>query len=108
MKDFRFYADGGTEYEIPNSKEYGKRTRKFLKAMAERGEQINCVAVMLEKRRPVRTGGGHCEALAAVFGHANSGVNVCGVADDYLREKCTRIDEALARKLHPALFARLD
>jgi hypothetical protein len=48
------------------------------------------------------------EALAAVFGWANSPVAGTGVALDYLRQKCKHINEAKARTIHPALFERLD
>jgi len=48
------------------------------------------------------------EAIAAVFALHNSRVAGTGVALDYLRQKCRRISEAKARKIHPALFERLD
>lgn len=48
------------------------------------------------------------EAIAGLFDHADSAVAVTSVAVDYLREKCKRVPEAKARKIHPALFERLD
>ncbi len=48
------------------------------------------------------------EALAAVFDYPNAPVAGTGVALDYLRQRCKRISETKARRIHPALFARLD
>ena len=48
------------------------------------------------------------EAIAALFEQPNSPVAGTGVAVDYLRRKCKRISEAKARRIHPALFERLD
>lgn len=48
------------------------------------------------------------EGFSSVFYHANSGVNFGGVSWDYLRERCKRISEKLAREIHPRLFERLD
>ena len=47
-------------------------------------------------------------AIAAVFDWPNSPVAGTGVACDYLRQKCKRINEAKARTIHPALCERLD
>lgn len=47
------------------------------------------------------------EAIAALFDQPNSPVAGTGVALDYLRQKCKRISEAKARRIHPALFERL-
>ncbi len=48
------------------------------------------------------------EAISSVYWHANSAVAGCAVSLDYLRKKCKRVSEAHARKVHPALFERLD
>jgi hypothetical protein len=48
------------------------------------------------------------EAIAGLFDRPNSPVAGTGVARDYLRQKCKRINEAKARTIHPALFERLD
>jgi hypothetical protein len=48
------------------------------------------------------------EAIAGVFDQPNSAVAGTGVALDYLRQKCKRINEINARAIHPALFQRLD
>jgi hypothetical protein len=48
------------------------------------------------------------DGFVGVFDRPNSPVNVSGVALDYLREKCKRVSEAIARTIHPALFERLD
>jgi hypothetical protein len=55
------------------------------------------------------SGGRLCyEAVAGLFDRPNAPVAGTAVALDYLRAKCKRIDEAKARRIHPALFERLD
>ncbi len=48
------------------------------------------------------------DCISAVQDISNSGVCGSSVSRGYLDERTTRIDEATARKLHPALFAFLD
>lgn len=48
------------------------------------------------------------EAIGGVYHHPNSAVAGTSVTLDYLTEQCKRISEEKARKIHPALFARLD
>lgn len=50
-------------------------------------------------------GGTELEGLGAVFFHDNSGTNWCGASLDALGPE---IPEAVARKLHPRLFERID
>ena len=45
------------------------------------------------------------EGFGAVFFHDDSGVNWCGASREYLGPE---IPEAVARKLHPRLFERID
>jgi len=48
------------------------------------------------------------EAIAALFDRPNAPVAGTGVALDYLREKCKRVNETKAHTIHPVLFQRLD
>lgn len=66
---------------------------------------MNCVALFLGKEHQCHDYSQ--EALSATFIHPNSDVSAGSVSREYLRG-CRRIDEMLARKLHPRLFARLD
>lgn len=54
------------------------------------------------------TGSGTIEALGAVTVNANAPVASCSVDKGYLSTKCRLIAEGEARKIHPALFSRLD
>jgi hypothetical protein len=48
------------------------------------------------------------ECISAIYFNENSQVCGSAVSLDYLQERCKRIPESLARKIHPALFERLD
>jgi hypothetical protein len=48
------------------------------------------------------------DGIGAVHDHPNSGVGNTGVSPDYLKDKCKRISEKLAREIHPQLFIWLD
>lgn len=111
MKGYRFFADNGGENSKSGSKKHRPFTRRNLRDTADHGRQVNCIALFVnDDGRYSYTPGKDVvmEGLAAVFGTSNSGVNVTGVSQEYLRKHCVRIPENLARKLHPALFARLD
>lgn len=107
MKGFRFYADLPGTLDDNDKPVFRKRTTtvKQLREAAERGEQCNVIALLLgrEHQRPNFTQ----EAISATFAHADSDTSLGSVSREYLRD-CRRIPEALARKLHPRLFARLD
>ncbi|HEX8838171.1 MAG TPA: hypothetical protein VF748_14615 [Candidatus Acidoferrum sp.] len=102
MKGVRFYVECGEESPI------GKRnTVRQIWDRANEGWQINCVALFTEPDR-WRHNGGNIEALLATFYYKNSDVSLGSVSRVYLQRKCKRVPEALARKLHPRLFERLD
>lgn len=65
----------------------------------------NVVAVMCANGANLR---GEYDALVAVFPRANSPTEGTTVSPGYLRERCKRVGELRARRIHPALFARLD
>lgn len=114
MRGYKFYADlAGTVVQPEQCDNrfaddvplFAKRTtRKQLREAAERGERCNVVAVLEGEEH--RCQDYSQEAIVSTFGHADSDVGLGAVSRDYLR-KCRRIDEALARKLHPRLFAYL-
>lgn len=117
MKNYRFYA------ELPdgqNSKSGSKHvyafTREYLQNIADTGICNNCVAVLLDdKGQPLwhtpglsSTPSDSMDAISAVNGRSNAPVESCSVDRGYLRKRCVRIDETLARRLHPNLFAYLE
>ena len=94
MKGIRFYL------EYPNKTEKNKATVKNLG-----NHSGNCIAVFLGREHicPDYTR----EALAAVTFYPNSGTCLTSVSDEYLREKCKRIPEYMAKEIHPKLYNRL-
>lgn len=91
MKGVRFYL----EHDTPAKKRRGDHSG-------------NCVAIM-SGTQPYQTGGNmHIETLAAVYARPNSPVATTGYSVKRLNNFCKRISEAEARKIHPALFRRLD
>lgn len=83
-------------------------TRATLRKYADAGQHVNVIAVLRANDCTVGQNGRNWDSVSAVTDTPNSGVCGCGVSDGYLRERTTRIDEQLARRLHPALFVALD
>lgn len=83
-----------------NQKERSAMTHAAITFYAE--PEGNIVAVFGGTRR-----GDMQDALASLYDDANSPVASTVVCDGYLR-RCTRVPEAIARTMHPAMFARLD
>lgn len=81
-------------------------TRAGLKALAASGGLCNVCAAFGESF--LSQGGVMVEIVSAVFSHENSSVACNSASREYLLERTVRIDEATARKLHPALFSYLD
>lgn len=103
MKGYKFYA------EMPDSwgsKSGCKSHRSFTRATLREWNHCPVAAVFgdvwLDGGNPVY------ECVASVYFHENSAVGTTAIAVDRLRKRCVRIDEALARRLHPALFEGLD
>lgn len=48
------------------------------------------------------------DAVVGMFEQTNSQVCLSAVSQDYLRSKCKRVSEEVARKIHPRLFVWLD
>ena len=97
MKGLKFYL------EYPNNKNKREGTRKKLG-----NHSGNVIAVIDNTYHVGGTGKINADAIGAVFFHSNSAVVSTGVSDEYLREKCKRISEEQARKIHPKLFNYLD
>ncbi len=103
MQGYTFYA------EMPDhrgsksaSKNFHAFTRKTLQEGAANGQKCNCLALIDEGLPGMR------EGLTPVYGTIDSPVCWSSVSLEYVRKRCVRISEELARKLHPALFYRLD
>lgn len=97
MKGYRFYSDSASTYAKRHNKHRG-----------------SVIAIDLDDRgRPIgrmhHTGKDYMiECTAGMFDWPDSGVGGTSVSQDYLRKRCKRIPEKLAREIHPALFAWLD
>jgi hypothetical protein len=79
---------------------------KGIRFYQENGKR-SVVAVLVpqsEIEREFFVSTGMHEALGGVFDRDNSPVATTSVSVDYLREKCKRISEKMAREIHPELF----
>lgn len=97
MKGVKFYL------EYPNRQEKRKATRANLG-----NHEGNVIAVLDNDYFIDAQGDPTAEAIAGFLSTKDSPVMTTGVSLDYLRERCKRISEATARKIHPELFIRLD
>ena len=92
MKGYLFYLEFANTYKRRKNKHCG-----------------NVVAVLLDDAgKPLVCSTGLLESVVGVYDWPNSGVSTSGVQREYLAARCKRIPEALARSVHPALFAFLD
>jgi hypothetical protein len=118
MNGLRFYADlpnldrenapmsGGPYPNQPClAKPPSRITVQDLREFGNKGSRLNVVALLLGDEH--RCHDYSQEALAATFGYPDSDTSLGSVCREYLR-RCRRIPEAVARKLHPQLFQRLD
>jgi len=102
MKGVRFYA----EYDD------GKHRRRDTvgsrsKLAATPTPAKNVIAVYLgDDGRPL-WGGDSMDCAGAIFHEPNSDVAGTGVSYEVLRERCRRISEAEARRIHPRMFEYL-
>ena len=109
MKGFKFFA---VMPEARKSKSAGKQypmqpwTRATLRAYVRQNKYVECLAVDTESF--ISQGAIMHECAGAL--QDDNDQTVCGssTSRDYLRDRCVRIDESLARKLHPALFRYLE
>lgn len=105
MDGIHFYADAG-ERSKSASKKHVAFTRANLRAWADKGIHCNVVALFIGYEHHCYDGS--IEALVALTDCSNSSVASSSVSREYLRKHCVRIDEVLARRLHPLMFAGLD
>lgn len=117
MQGFHFYAEMPDDRVGKHASRKNPRqpltfmpwTRATLKALAASGQHVNVTAAYVGSEYVFHDGqGARREAIAALYDWTNSAVATTAVDPRWLRERCTRIDEATARKLHPALFSVLD
>ena len=111
MKGYRFYAELPDSWGSKSaSKKQPAFTRKLLEGYAGRGSHCNCIAVPLEDDgRPMYQGSTlNFDAFGVVLTHTPRSVEGVSSNAEYLRKRCVRIDEALARRLHPQLFTYLE
>lgn len=94
MNGIRFYL------EYPNKTEKNKATVKNLGKHSG-----NCIAVLLGKEHMNPDYSQEC--LSGVNDFPNSGTSLGSVSMEYLREKCKRIPERIAKEIHPNLYNRL-
>lgn len=109
MDGYRFFAVMSDARKSKSaSKQYPMQpwTRKTLESYADAGRYVECMAVSDESF--ISDGQVCYECAGALI--ADNDQAVCGssTSRDYLRKRCVRISESLARKLHPALFRYLD
>lgn len=112
MKGIHFFAEmpeGRKSKSASKAHPFQPWTRATLRRYAAEGKHVNVCAVIQDTQRLGEMIGYqrevHFDAIASVFDHPNSAVCSTGTTAGYLRARAVRIDEDLARKLHPALFA---
>lgn len=110
MKGYRFYAEMDEARGSKSaSKRWGAFNRNWLQWYANENGYVNCIAVLLENGQPMYQGSTmRFDVISAVNGCSNAPVCLGGADNDYLRKRCVRIDEDLARRLHPRLFSVLE
>lgn len=103
MKGWRFYL------EYPNKKE---KRKGRAEQTALGNHEGNIVAIMLREDGcfdyQITATGTTFSAVSALFFCANSAVCFSSVGEEYLRSRCKRVSEQIARQIHPALFEYLD
>jgi hypothetical protein len=111
MKGFRFYAvmpGNRRSKSASKAHPHDPWTVARLRARADASERVECLAVNAAGGPRRGCPALEYDAAALAIDGVPSSVCGCGVSADYLRARCTRIPEALARRLHPELFAYLE
>lgn len=112
MQGFKFHAEMPEERSSKSASKafpHAPWTRATLKRMADAGKHVNVCAVATDPEQTYLSG--HTvvtECISSLFDRPNSPVCGSSAAREYLSKRTVRIDEATARKLHPALFEYLD
>jgi hypothetical protein len=112
MKGYHFFAVMPDDRKSKSaSKQYPMQpwTRATLETYAAQKRYVECLAVAPETKQGSNM---HNAVMYDCIGAlaADNDQAVCGATchNTYLRDRCTRISEDLARKLHPALFRYLE
>lgn len=112
MNGFRFHAEMPEDRRSKSASKahpFEPWTRATLKRLAAAGRHANVTAVYAGAEYGYTDGRTRMqEAVAAVYDWENSACATTSASMEYLRKRTVRIDEATARKLHPALFDYLD
>lgn len=107
MKGITFHAElDARRGSKSGCKRFWPFTRALLREWAEMGHKCAIVAVFQGSAH--RCHDGSQEALVSTFDQEDSDVSLGSVSRVYLHKRTVRIDEALARRLHPRVFVRLD
>lgn len=97
MKGYKFYLEFDSRTLKNNT------TRKNLV-----NHSGNCLAVVNDSKRYDGRNGLLFDAFGAVQDIPNNNCCFTSVSTGYLHEKCKRISEKQARKIHPKLFERIE
>lgn len=110
MKGFQFFAEmPEARLSKSGTKRFAPFTRRELMSFSLSGYYNNCIAVPLDKGRPLYQGSTmNFDAVGANNDCSNGGVALISANRDYLRKRAVRISEELARRLHPILFRYLE
>lgn len=104
MKGYRFYA----AYSSKLHRRMDTTPRHVRKVGPTPNPAANAIAVFLDDDGRELFNGESYDCFAGIFDHPDSDVATSGVSPEYLRERCRRISEQEARRIHPRLFQRLD
>jgi hypothetical protein len=108
VKGFAFYAELPEERSSKNARmlnaghDFEPFTRASIRRWAKRGMKLNVFARYVVDDRLLD------EGIGAATHEVNAPVCSTGASRDWFRSRTVRIDEKLARKLHPQLFKFLD
>lgn len=105
MKGYRFFAEMPEERRSKSASKahpFQPWTVETLRGYTVIGRKVNCIAVVIDSQN-----GRSIECVSSVYDHADSAVADGQCAFEYLRKRCVRVPEELARLLHPRLFIYL-
>lgn len=112
MKGYRFYAEMPEERKSKSANKaypFFPWTVKALKSRAEQGFRACVAAVELTEKGGLSWNSDSTFGIVApAIDGDHQSYGYCSASRDYLRKRCTRIPEQLARILSPELFAYLE
>jgi hypothetical protein len=111
MRGYSFFAEMPEERKSKAASKahpFCPWTRETLRSFANRGLYVNIIAVAAGTQHLGNMSGNKRDVLydcvSALQDIRNSNVTTSSCTNGYLRKRAVRVDEELARKLHPALF----